>query len=193
MSHWLLCVNYCKATLKNRIHSCFIIVILIRYRALSHFFARPCAAFNHLWLSKGFQKHPCVTDPVGTPPHWKKWSKIRPRCAPVRKIPWNSIPIGKIHWTLIPTRKKTLKFWESPLDFWTVNNRIWNPHSLRTRDFPSPLAFDSFILSPQNFTYFFQILPNIMLLKSLSRMDFQILWKTQKVRTFIFTIQEKSI
>ena len=26
-------------------------------------------------------------DPVGTPPHWKKRSKIRPRCAPVRKIP----------------------------------------------------------------------------------------------------------
>ena len=92
--------------------------------------------------------HPRVTDPVGTPPHWKNRPKICPRWSPVRKVPWNFIPIGKLHWTLIPTGKSIKNFGNPPLNFWAVNNRIRNPHPFKAMDFPSPLAFGSFILSP---------------------------------------------
>ncbi len=84
-----------------------------------------------------FERHPRVTDPLGPPLHWKNRSKIRPRW---QKYPKNSSPLES-YTQLSSPLGSTLKFW----DFWAVNNRIQNPHP---RDFPSPLAFGSLILSP---------------------------------------------
>ena len=33
--------------------------------------------------------------------------------------------------------RKAIKYWEFPLDFWAVNNRIRNPHPLKAIDFES--------------------------------------------------------
>ena len=87
---------------------------------------------------------PCVTDPVGPPPHWKNWPKIRPRW---EKYPKISSPLEN-YTELSSPLGRTPKFWKSPLDFCAVNNRIQNSHSLKARDFPSPLTFGAFILSP---------------------------------------------
>ena len=78
------------------------------------------------------------------PPHWKN----RPRFCPWwKKYPKISFPLEN-YTELSSPLGKALKFWESSLVFWDVNNRIQNSHPLKARDFPSPLAFGSFILSP---------------------------------------------
>ena len=60
--------------------------------------------------------------------------------SPVIKFPEISSPL-KNYTELSSPVGKALKFWESPLGFWAVNNRIQSSHPLKARDFPSLLAF----------------------------------------------------
>ena len=82
--------------------------------------------------------------PGGTPSPLEKLVK---NCPWWEKYPKISFPLGN-YIELSSPLGRIQKFWKSPLDFCTVNNRIQNPHSLKARDFPSPLTFGAFILSP---------------------------------------------